>query len=218
MLLLAAVLLLSDWVSSFCEIILYPSEHLALKWADIDWEHGRMTVHSSKTEHCEGGESRAVPIFPELRPYLMEAFEQAEPGTEYVVTRYRETNVNLRTQLLRIIRKAGLKQWPKLFQNLRATRQTELCQKFPEHVVCGWVGNSPSVAREHYLRTTDEHFEQAIQPDEVTSGATQKATQQMSELSRKASHAVYESGFCDVKQGPATQCKASVGRAGFEPA
>jgi integrase len=194
-----------------------PSEHLALTWADIDWEHSRMTIHASKTEHCEGDGVRICPIFPELLPYLRDAFEEAEEGEQYVITRYRQANVNLRTQLLRIIRKAGLKPWPKLFQNLRATRQTELCQKFPEHVVCDWIGNSPSIAREHYLRTTDEHFEQAIRTDTVTSEAAQNPTQQMSELSRKESHTVYESEFCDIKQGPASLCKASVGRVGFEP-
>ena len=180
-----------------------PSEHLALTWADIDWEHSRMTVHATKTEHCEGDGMRICPIFPELLPYLRDAFEEAEEGEKFVITRYRQTNVNLRTQLLRIIRKAGLKPWPKLFQNLRATRQTELCQKFPEHVVCDWIGNSPSVAREHYLRTTDEHFQQATRPDEVTSEAAQNPAQQMSELSHKASHTVSESAFCDIKQGPA---------------
>src|SRR5262249_32651655 len=97
-----------------------PSEHLALKWQDIDWARGRMLVHSPKTEHHPGGDSRFVPLFPELAPYLREVFEQAEPGTEYVITRYRSTNTNLRTQLIRIIRRAGLKPWPKLFQNLRA--------------------------------------------------------------------------------------------------
>ncbi|MHC4581371.1 MAG: tyrosine-type recombinase/integrase, partial [Planctomycetota bacterium] len=194
-----------------------PSEHLALTWADINWERSRMTIHSTKTEHCEGDGVRVCPIFPELLPYLRDAFEEAEEGAQFVITRYRETNVNLRTQLLRIIRKAGLKPWPKLFQNLRATRQTELCQKFPEHVVCDWIGNTPSVAREHYLRTTDEHFEQATRPDEVTSEATQNPTQQMSERSRKASQPVQQSAFCDVKRGPATFCRASVGRVGFEP-
>ena len=108
-----------------------PSEHLALTFADIDWERSRMTVHASKTEHCEGDGVRICPIFPELLPYLRDAFEEAEAGEQFVITRYRQANVNLRTQLLRIIRKAGLKPWPKLFQNLRATRQTELCQKFP---------------------------------------------------------------------------------------
>lgn len=99
-----------------------PSEVLTLKWTDVDWERSRFCVHSSKTEHFEGRESRLVPLFPELLPYLREVFENAEPRSEYVITRYRLQNVNLRTQLQRIIAKAGLKSWPKLFQNLRSTR------------------------------------------------------------------------------------------------
>lgn len=95
-----------------------PSEHLNLRWEDVDWERGRITVNSPKTEHHVGGESRVIPIFPELRSYLEEAFEQAEEGTEFIITRYRDTNSNLRTQLQRIIKRAGLKSWPKLFQNL----------------------------------------------------------------------------------------------------
>ena len=59
-----------------------PSEHLGLRWGDVDWERGRITVHCPKTEHHAGGESRQIPIFPELRPYLEEVWEQAEPGTE----------------------------------------------------------------------------------------------------------------------------------------
>ena len=59
-----------------------------------------------------------MPIFPELRPYLEEVFDHAEPGSEYVITRYRKSNVNLRTQLLKIIGRAGLVPWPKLWQNL----------------------------------------------------------------------------------------------------
>ena len=50
---------------------------------------------------------------------------------------------------------------PKLWQNLRATRQTELAETFPIHVVCDWIGNSRAVAQEHYLQVTDEHFEAA---------------------------------------------------------
>ena len=140
-----------------------PSEHLSLRWEDVDWERGRILIHSPKTEHHEGGESRLVPLFPELLPYLREVFEEAEPGTEHVITRYRHSNCNLRTQLQRVIRNAGLKPWPKLFQNLRATRQTELCERWPEHVVCAWIGNSRSVARKHYLQVTDEHFKRAAQ-------------------------------------------------------
>ena len=46
------------------------SEHMRLRWVDIDWERNRFTVHSPKTEHHQGGGIRVVPIFPELRPYL----------------------------------------------------------------------------------------------------------------------------------------------------
>jgi integrase len=131
-----------------------PSEHLALRWADVDRERNRITVPSPKTEHHEGGASRQMPLFPELRPHLLEVFEEAEPGTEYVITRYRDTNANLRTQLHRIIKRAGLQPWPKLFHNLRATRQTELEEDYPSHVVCAWIGNSQAVAARHYQRTT----------------------------------------------------------------
>ena len=138
-----------------------PSEHLALRWGDIDWERGRMTVRSPKTEQYEGKESRVVPIFPEVRPHLEQVFNEAEPGTEFVITRYRDANSNLRTYFERIIRKAGLQPWPKLFQNLRSTRETELAESFPIHVVCKWIGNSQAVAKEHYLQVTDVHFEAA---------------------------------------------------------
>lgn len=140
-----------------------PSEHLRLKWGDIDWERGRMTVRSPKTEHHAGGESRTVPLFPELRPYLEQAWDEAEPGTEFVITRYRDANANLRTQFLRIIERAGLKPWPRLFHNLRASRQTELTAKFPLHVVCEWIGNSAPIADKHYLQVTETHYADAAQ-------------------------------------------------------
>ncbi|MDA1050110.1 MAG: tyrosine-type recombinase/integrase [Planctomycetota bacterium] len=153
-----------------------PSEHLALTWADIDWELGRMQVRSSKTEHHEGKGRRVVPIFPELRPYLEEAWDAAEPGTEYVITRYRDANSNLRTQLERIIKRAGLETWPKLFQNLRSTRETELAETFPLHVVCDWIGNSQAVAAKHYLQVTDDHFSDATKPvPKIAQNAAQQA-------------------------------------------
>jgi len=140
-----------------------PSEHLSLRWGDVDWEHGRMTVRSPKTERHVGGESRVVPLFPELRPHLEEVFDAAEAGTEFVITRYRSTNANLRTQFLRIVRRAGVQTWQKPFQNLRSTRETELAEEFPLHVVTAWLGNSQPVAAKHYLQVTDDHFSKAVQ-------------------------------------------------------
>ncbi|MHC4501429.1 MAG: tyrosine-type recombinase/integrase, partial [Planctomycetota bacterium] len=42
-----------------------PSEHLALRWGDVDWERGRMLVRSPKTAHRIGHESRLIPLFSE---------------------------------------------------------------------------------------------------------------------------------------------------------
>ena len=120
-----------------------------------------MTVRSPKTAR-KGKASRVVPIFPELRPYLGEVFEQAEPGTEFAITRYRDRNANLRTQLERIIERAGLKTWPKLFQNLRATRATELVSAgWPEYKVCEWLGHTEAVAKKHYWQVTDDDYRRA---------------------------------------------------------
>ena len=62
---------------------------------------------------------------------------------------------------MRIIEKAKLDPWPRLFQNLRASRQTELANEYPIHVVFERMGNSQLVAAKHYLQVTDEHFVQA---------------------------------------------------------
>ena len=151
-----------------------PSEHLMLRWVDVDWEKNRILVHNPKTEHHEGGSCRFVPLFPELRPYLLKAFEQAEEGTEYIISRCRNSKTNLRTQMERIIKRAGVKPWPKLFHNLRSTRQTELTEKFPSHVVCAWLGNSRAVAQDHYLQVTDAHFVQAVaEPEKKPEPAAQ---------------------------------------------
>lgn len=144
-----------------------------------------MTVRSPKTERHEGKATRLVPIFPELYPYLREAFESAEPGTEFVIARCRDGSVNLRTQLERIIRRAGVQAWPKLFHNLRATRETELAEQFPLHVVCAWIGNSTAIAAKHYLQVTDDHFNRAAgQPEK----AAQKTAQQPHAASHRAEH------------------------------
>jgi integrase len=200
-----------------------PSEHLGLRWGDVDWEHGRITVTSPKTAHHVNGGSRVIPLFPELRPYLDEAFEQAEEGAEYVITRYRSKNANLRTQLERIIRRAGLEPWPKPFQNLRSTRETELADEYPTHVVCRWLGNSQPVATKHYLQMTDEHFNRALEGGaESGAVAVQNPVQQPAASSRKVSQKepqpITSSGVMqDIAMPCQTTQSAQAPRQGLEP-
>jgi integrase len=133
-----------------------PSEHLALTWGDVDWERERFLVRSPKTG------LRWVPLFPELRPHLDEAFDRAEEGATHVITRTRDAGANWRTTFNKIVLRAGLLPWEKPFQNLRASRETELAQTYPLHIVTAWIGNSVPVAAKHYLQVTDADFERAV--------------------------------------------------------
>jgi len=99
--------------------------------------------------------------FQKFRGLLERVFDAAPEGADDLIQRYRGADCNLRTQLFRIISRAGLSAWPRLFHNLRASRETELVREHPIHVVCAWIGNSERVARRHYLQVTDADFEKA---------------------------------------------------------
>lgn len=158
-----------------------PSEVLELKWGDIDWQAKRITVTSPKTAHHPGKGTRAMPLFAELYEPLCEAWELAEEGELYVVSRYRKLaiapggwrNANLRTQFMRIIQRAGLQPWPRLFHAMRSSRETELVRDHPIQCVTAWLGNTPAIALKHYLQVTDHDWDKAT---EGTSEAAEKAT------------------------------------------
>src|SRR5262245_19271682 len=147
-----------------------PSEVLSLEWRHVDWERNRITVRSPKTDRYDGKDSRTIPLFAELRPFLEEAFELAEPGQSYVVSGNHLAkaqgpngwrNCNLRTTFEKLIKRAGLEPWPRLFHNLRSSRETELLESFPVHVVALWMGHDAKVSLKHYAQTTEEHFDRA---------------------------------------------------------
>jgi len=148
-----------------------PSEVLSLRWDGINWAANKITIISPKTAHHPDGGQRVIPLFPELVQPLTDAWEAAPDGAVYVITRHRSQaespngwkNSNLRTRFYKIIKRAGFKPWPKPFHALRASRETELVERFPVQVVAAWLGNSPKVALKHYLRVLPEHYEKATQ-------------------------------------------------------
>ncbi len=144
-----------------------PTEPFSLKWSDVDWEKGRISITCVKTSHHLGKGRRVMPILPQTLPHLQALWDVASEGAEYVFERLRNRAsntganwgaVNLRTHLLRLIDRAGLTPWPKLWHNMRASAQTDLADKLPGHVVSQFLGNSEAVAARHYLQVTDEHF------------------------------------------------------------
>lgn len=134
-----------------------PSESLRLRWSDIDWAAGTFLVTSSKTRK-QRKPSRVVPIFAELLPYLRDAQEVAPDGAVYCVERYRGAETNLRTALLRLIDRAGLEPWPRLWHALRGSRATDLADRFPSHVAAAWLGHTEEIAKRNYRSVTAEHL------------------------------------------------------------
>ncbi len=184
------------------------SEVMRVRWVDVHWDVDKMTVWSPKTEHHVNGASRVIPLFPELRRHLEECFDQAEPGTEYVIHKRRVSSSYLRKRIIEFVRSAGLEPWEKLFQNMRATRQTELADTFPDHVVSKWLGNSVAVAKKHYLRTTDEHFTKAIQSEvkKTDHNTAQNRTEQESMVLHGKNTVHQENCFQAIKEGAIQPC------------
>jgi len=195
-----------------------PSEILSLTWENVLWDSSRVIVTSPKTKRYKGHENRVIPMFPELASVLNEAYEAAFDRLEdpsavvsgAVVTRYSSADQNLRTTFEKIVKRAGLKPWPKPFQNLRATRETELMEIYPSHVVVSWIGHSEKVARMHYLQTTDAHFEKAVllKPAVlVASSETEKANVPGDTVASQAIHQASE-GREMVKTGKPSKAKS----------
>jgi len=143
-----------------------PSELEGMLWADVAWDTGTLTVRSPKTAH-HGSEHaiRFVPISPRLREILREAWEAApDDGTAtHVVPMAGDPSKNLRTQFERIITRAGCVAWPRLFQALRASCETQWVQeRHPLHEVARWLGHSPKIAAAHYLVTLETNFQAVV--------------------------------------------------------
>ena len=143
-------------------------EAFKLRWVDVNFENGVFMVTSPKTKKKKP--YRVVPIFPELRPLFEDAFEAAEDGADFVISYRPPTAAALYSKFAKIRKRAGVEAYPRLFHNLRATRQTELLdsKEFTLKNVCDWIGNDEATAMTHYLQTTDEQIRKATQ---VATGA-----------------------------------------------
>jgi len=194
-----------------------PSEVLTLEWNDIDWQRDRFRAHSPKTEHHPGKASRVIPLFPELRTILGEAWELAPEGAVYVIGNdaYRKAsntpggwrNCNLRTQFGRILKRAGLEPWPRLFHALRASRETELAADYPLHVVTAWLGNTPKIAMKHYLMTTESDFSKAM--GRLVEKAVQNPVQSSDNSGAKSGAAASRGVSQEVARNDISRCETT---------
>ena len=92
-------------------------------------------------------------------------------------------------------------------QNLRSSRETELAESYPLHVVTAWIGNSRAIAAKHYLQVREEDFERAARPESAAQNPAQSAHAKGGEHSQIAARAKNGIGVfqpvtkgCDLSQ------------------
>ena len=138
------------------------SEIAELKWEDIHWDDDTFTVPAVKTKE------RTVPIFGDFRQ-MLEAYHQNVIGTDMqtiaagLIFPNCPSQTQLTKRLNRTIAKAGMQPWVKPWMNLRSSVESHLIliEGFDIETVCKWLGNSPDVARKHYLQTTPAEIAKA---------------------------------------------------------
>lgn len=151
-----------------------PSELLALEWTSIDWEAGRMKIIAPKQKRYAHRSTRIVPLFPVVRKALDELSSLANEGDRYVCESYRSKNTaQFRKPLLQAIERAGVKPWPKLYVNLRASCRSDLLKQYEPHVVNEWLGHDGAIGSAHYDRVSEADFDKA---NATTNTTTNKKT------------------------------------------
>jgi integrase len=63
-----------------------PSEIVALRWEDVDLASGDLHIRAKKTKHHASKGLRTAPILPNLRPYLEDLWQVAQPGVQCAIT------------------------------------------------------------------------------------------------------------------------------------
>jgi integrase len=187
-----------------------PSETHLLTWGDVDWQRGRLTVRSPKTEHHEGKEQRIVPITPTLLTILQDTFDAAKEGQQRIVTLGRGGNV--RRVVERIIKQSGVMPWPGLWQTLRQSCEKHWAMDHPQYAVSQWLGHSIAVSGKHYANAVpDELFDRVATVD---AQAAHNPAQQPSASGRNGSQD--ESGestkpaFCGCERDIAATCETEI--------
>lgn len=206
------------------------SEALLLKWSDIDWENHRIKITSPKNERHDGGESRIVPLFPELKPYLDSLWDITPEGTEYVfndglceTNRSGEGCKNVGALLRKRAKKIGIDITWKPIQSFRQTRENELIRRtdLPPNAVHAWIGHDADTAAKHYLDVTDEDFDNAAgitrEPPKVVHGLAQNSTESGELAQSWTQNEIEECLIPAVSASFRSAAKEELGPLGLEP-
>lgn len=142
------------------------AEILRVALADINTTSRALKIRDTKREH-HGHGSRTIPIFPELAPVLTVARRREEQrgiagrrGLLLPVLGGLSPSA-MSQRAVRLAAALEVTLPARLWQNCRATRESELMDTEGIVRACKWIGNSPAVAMEHYAIVRSVDFEQA---------------------------------------------------------
>jgi integrase len=132
-------------------------EVFGLDWEHIHWGNSVIVVHSDKTG------IRECPIFKDTRPYLDQARVEASQSLSGKVIRCHSSIDSITPLLIKHIKRICKPEevYPKICQQLRSTRRTELQQEFSDHVLNEWLGHDSKTAAKHYLQITPGDLKKA---------------------------------------------------------
>jgi len=138
---------------------------MVLRWSNIGIgkDKNRFGVFSPKLNPHEYLRKREVLLFPLLLTELDKLRSiPGNEGEEYVINRYSDRqNIHLSQPFTKIAEKAGIGRIPRPFDNMRASRSTEVYREFGAKAESIWLGHSPEIAKECYLMIMDEDYDAA---------------------------------------------------------
>lgn len=133
-----------------------PSETTAVRWSWVDWETDTITIHSPKTG------LRKIPLFAELRPHLLKLWDASPERDDLLFPNHQITGTALTNKLQRLLRSVKEVLWPKPWNNMRASCETDLLSIYPALTVVKWVGHSLRISEKHYAQISKEHHDRAV--------------------------------------------------------
>lgn len=125
------------------------SELRGLTWSLIDWERKRITICDTKR-----GTDRVIPLFPEIASVLHDHPRDVPLCGELINLSHGAIVQRFAAQL----RACNIAPWPALWHSMRASRETELIERFGVATASIWIGNSEAVAIRSYAVVTDSQW------------------------------------------------------------
>ncbi|QQE10035.1 site-specific integrase [Planctomycetota bacterium] len=138
-----------------------PSEIKGMTWGHVNWQDAKLTILSPKTEGS-GRDRRIIPLFPEIRAELEQAYAQAGEGSLYIFDEDIRKHTNLSVPLRRLGEKASVCSVEGLtWKNMRASAATDVLRKYDPGIESEWIGHGQAIAIEHYNIVRDSDFKEA---------------------------------------------------------